>query len=186
MSSSRRDRLGGAFTDARSRVGGEARWARLARLTRVFAPARIVRFALSVTVVGCAAAGLTGCSFNGAEPKPTTPTVDGAATYHPGGTAEENRAFFDRTNESFIRSHQHAGSRDLINNLTGAGFDRATLEVTADKTPDGNEVSSISFAARFGKECLIGERQDANYSSTIAPVTTGGTCLVGETLPIDW
>jgi len=46
----------------------------------------------------------------------------------------------------------------------------------------------VQFAVRWAEECLIGQYGPASggYHSLVAPRLSTGTCLAGQTRPIDW
>lgn len=102
------------------------------------------------------------------------------------GSAFANRAYFDHVNERLFAESPDARGRDIIDNLVAAGFDKARMEVTADRTPLGNPTEAIEFSVGIGDDCLVGQWGHGEYSSIIAPVLGTGTCLVGATRTIDW
>jgi hypothetical protein len=106
----------------------------------------------------------------------------------PGGTAEENKAFFDQVNRATLTANAAAKGRDFIDGLVVAGFPKAQMQVTPDQTSIGLRPGSIQFSVRLGDACLIGQNgADAGgYSSMVAPVLSTGQCLIGQTRPIDW
>ena len=103
----------------------------------------------------------------------------------PDGTAEDNLPYFDFVNSEYL-ADADPGGRAIIDNLVAADFDKAAMEVTADRTPRGSTVDSVQFSVRIGQECLIGQADDEGYASTVAPALGTGSCLVGKTRAIDW
>ena len=142
---------------------------------------------------------LSGC-VGGAAPTPTasptpSPTRAASATptttpiaLVPGGTAEQNKPFFDQVNRATLAKNPGAGGREIIDGLVAAGFPKADMQVTADTTTIGLKANSIQFSVRMGDSCLIGQNgADAGgYSSLVAPVLGTGACLIGQTRAIDW
>lgn len=113
-------------------------------------------------------------------------TPSAAPTLAPGGSAEQNHAFFDSVNERLFSSNGTANGRAIIDNLVAAGFAKVDMQLTPDKTSINGTVDSILFSVRFGNDCLIGQHGGSGYSSTVQPALAGGTCIVGRTRTIDW
>ena len=62
------------------------------------------------------------------------------------------------------------------------------MQVTNDTSTVGNPAESIQFAVRWGEECLIGQVGPATGEpvTVVVPVLAEGSCLVGQTRPINW
>lgn len=120
------------------------------------------------------------------ETVPPTPSVP--PTLSPQLSAAENVAFFDAVNLGVIAANAEAGGRDFIDALTAAGFDRAQMQVTADRTTVDLPADSVQFAVLFQGECLVGQYGPASggYHGAVRPALGTGGCLVGQTRPIDW
>lgn len=101
------------------------------------------------------------------------------------GTAEDNLPYFNLVNAKVLENG-NPGGRAIIDNLVGAGFDKAAMEVTADRTPLGSNVDSLQFSVRIGDGCLIGQAGAGGYTATVAPALHTGNCLIGKTRSIDW
>ena len=156
----------------------------------------------ATVLIGCAALvlALSGCGtvFPAQQATPTgapeaSLTPDGPAgdaatppALVPGGTAEENRAFFDSVGQRVLAGEPEAGGRTFIDALVAAGFKKSDMEVTEDQTAIGNDVDALQFSVKVGESCLIGERSSTGYASVVAPLLGTGTCLIGETRVIDW
>ena len=152
-----------------------------------------------VLLLASTAVLLSGCT-TGTVPDPTAsvtapPTISPSATasasaapeLDANGTADDNRAFFDAVNSSFLASNAMPGGRPIIDNLVAAGFDKTTMQVTPDATSIGSAVDSVQFSVRFGDRCLVGRTSTAaGYVGTVGPAVDGGNCLVGTTRVIDW
>ncbi|MFB6609312.1 hypothetical protein ACFCVO_03260 [Agromyces sp. NPDC056379] len=142
--------------------------------------------------------GLTACTFG--DPEPTAPTTarptpsdPGAATptapeFRPELSATENLAYFDWVNGGVVAANASAGGRDFIDALVAGGFDKAQMQVTSDTTTEGKPADSVQFSVLFQGECLIGQYGPASggYHGAVRPPLGTGTCLVGQTRPIDW
>jgi hypothetical protein len=145
---------------------------------------------------------LAGCVPSAPQPHPTlstsasasadasaspTPTVAADPVYEPNGTAQDNKPYFDLVNNRFFAANGSALGRPIIDNLVAAGFDKANMQVTPDKTSIGGGVDSILFAVKIGDSCLLGQHGGGGYTSSVAAaLTTGGPCLIGTTRPINW
>ncbi len=109
-------------------------------------------------------------------------------TLVPGGTAEQNKPFFDYLNKQTIALTATPAGQTFIDALAAAGFDRGSMQLTPDNTAAGLQADSIQFSVQIGDQCLIGQwgTGSKGYKSMIAPVVPGIGCLIGETRPIDW
>lgn len=147
-----------------------------------------IAIALGLVVIGltgCAPA--TGPSANAPVPTPSSTAADERpAVFVPGGTAAENHAWFDAVNAELLAVDPMPGGRAIIDTLASAGFDTSTMEVSRDETPMGHRADAVQFSVRVDDECLLGQASPAGYSSVRASVLATGTCLVGQTRPIDW
>jgi hypothetical protein len=107
-----------------------------------------------------------------------------ALVLQPQASATKNQAYFD-----LIASAVTAiDGRSYVDALTAAGFDKAQMEVTFDRTETGLAADTIQFAVRFNGECLLGQNGPASggYHSAVTAPLASGTCLVGTTRSIDW
>jgi len=152
------------------------------------------RVVVALAAAVLSVAGLAGCTSSTPTPKPTTstrtstpsPTPSVAPTMVPNGTAEQEKPFFDSVNATLIAANGSANGREIIDNLVAAGFAKADMQVTPDKTAIGGTVDSILFSVKIGGECLLGQRSGAGYTSSVQKALADGTCLIGKTRPIDW
>ncbi|WP_339327403.1 MULTISPECIES: hypothetical protein [Microbacterium] len=121
----------------------------------------------------------------GATPAPTAPAEP---TLVPDGTASDNQPLFAAVTAAVWATENRVAGRAYIDALTAAGFDKGAMQVTDDETTVGNAAESIQFSVRWGDECLIGQVGPATGEpvTAVVPVLAEGTCLVGETRPIDW
>lgn len=161
---------------------------------------RNVRGVSAILLVAALAAGLAGCAPDRDAtvpmPLPTTPSSNTAAptnepdpdpTLLPGGTALANRAYFDFVNNRLLAVNSNPAGQAIIDNLVAAGFDKAFMQVTPDKTAVlRGPADAIEFSVRLHDDCLVGEFAGGAYRSIIGPVVSDGGCLIGTTRPIDW
>lgn len=114
-----------------------------------------------------------------------TPTVQ-VPKLDPTGSAEANRDYFDSVNRAQLAANGGSQGRDLIDSLVAAGFIKADMQVTPDKTTIGRSVDSILFSVKIGANCLLGQSSADGYTSSVAPALASGACLIGKTRAIDW
>jgi hypothetical protein len=153
-------------------------------------PSRPVR--AGVAAVALLALTLTGCVE---APVPTpTPTSTGSASSAPPsgpeidleGSADDNLEYFDLVNTDLIAAGGSLDGRAFIDNLVAAGYPKADMEVTNDRTAISLAADNIQFAIRLNGTCLIGQYGNIGYASTTAELLSTGRCLVGATRPINW
>ena len=153
--------------------------------------------AVAVVVAALAVVAIAGCTQQEAPmpmPAPTassTPspgaTVDPAPTgLVPGGTAEQNLAFFDATVDALLATNGDPDGRTIIDTLVAAGFDKSAMELTADTTAIGLDADNVQFTVKYPDGCLVGQQGNVGFHSVVLPVLATGRCLVGTTRPIDW
>ena len=166
------------------------------RTTQQRAPGAFVsaRVALGVGIV----MALAGCTA--APPPPTrtpadstpsassTPTATPGAlpTMNPKGTAKQNLAFFDYVNTRTIAADTNPTPQQFVDGLAAAGFAKADMQMTADRTTVNLTPGSVQFSVLINGGCLIGQfgADIGGYHSTVAPVLSTGKCLIGDTVPI--
>jgi hypothetical protein len=174
-------RRGLSASGDRSSVRGSAlRWA----------AAGAASIALSLVLAGCTPSPAPSTTSSGPAVSSTpsaisTPTA-AAGQLNPEGSAADNQPFFDSVNQALIAANPAAGGVELTSNLRDKGFDLAAMQVTPDITTVGVAADSIQFSVRWKDECLIGQYGQGNYTSIVAPVLGTGSCLIGQTRPIDW
>ena len=146
----------------------------------------------AAALAGCSTSPApTGTSAPAGSPSPSATLDPGvevvptaAPVFHPGGTADQNKLYFDAAIADYWGRFRTGASQTMVDQLVGWGFDRGTLEVTYDSTAIGLGVDSIEASARFGAECLVATVRGDRYTTAILPVTSTGTCLIGETYPV--
>lgn len=161
---------------------------------------RTIRGWTTVLMIAAVAAALTACAPDRGTtlplPLPTSSPhstnapssePDPDPTLLPGGTALANLDYFDFVNNRLLAVNGNPAGEAIIDNLVAAGFDKAAMQVTPDKTAVLNgPADSIEFSVRTSDDCLIGQFAGGTYRSLIGPVLSDGGCLVGKTRPIDW
>ncbi|RXZ70458.1 hypothetical protein ESP51_09870 [Agromyces albus] len=142
--------------------------------------------------------GVAGCTTQAPDPTPTPTTTAPSASPRPEPSAppalrpelsaSENLGFFDSVGIAVVAANPGAGGRDFIDALVAAGFDKSQMQVTADRTTVDLQADSVQFSVLFQGECLVGQYgpKSGGYHGVVRPVLGTGTCLVGQTRPIDW
>ncbi|WP_425842146.1 DUF6993 domain-containing protein [Microbacterium sp. PA5] len=115
-------------------------------------------------------------------PSPTEPALD------PDGSAEDNLPLFTEVVEKVWKTDDRVKGRAYIDALVRAGFDKASMEVTKDRSSVGIPADSIQFSVRWTDACLVGQVGPSTKkpAAVVLPHLPTGGCLVGETRPIDW
>jgi len=151
--------------------------------------------------VGLAAAvAFAGCTVTGAEPAPNpvsttahnvpTPVPEDAApSLIPEGSATDNLPFFSAVVAQVWATEQKTQGRAYVDALVAAGFDKAAMQVTQDRSTVDNPAEALQFSVLWRGECLVGQAGPDMSApvATVLPAVQGGTvCLIGETRVIDW
>lgn len=120
-------------------------------------------------------------------PSPTATTPPAPALV-PEGSADENLPFFTSVVNGVWAADQSYQGRAYIDALVAAGFPKADMELTNDRTTVDNPADAIQFSVRWQGECLVGQVGPSTPAPTavVLPEVPGGTCLIGQTRPIDW
>lgn len=128
-------------------------------------------------------------STEGASTAPTPDETSAApVALVPGGTAQQNLAFFTQVVTGVWNGPDQVAGRAYIDALSSAGFDKGQMQVTPDESTIGNSAESIEFSVRMGEACLVGQVGPSigNVVTTVLPGLSSGGCLIGQTRPIDW
>jgi hypothetical protein len=155
------------------------------------------RVIIASAVALCAALALAGCSgddapvVNGvipnANPTPTGSDVPNPIpTFDPKGNANDNLAYFEKIGGEKIGSHPNITGKTIVDDLVAAGFDKAEMEITPDKTSIGLKAWNIEFSIRMKGTCLIGQAGNVGFNATVQPLLSTGKCLIGSTRKINW
>ena len=162
------------------------------REVRATTGALLITLAAVIGLSGCSApletptvvapSGTATSAASSATPTAATPT----GTASPAALA---RAFarFDATNRRTAKAASTPGGRAFVDALVAAGFAKADMQVTKDRTSIGLPVPSVQFSVLWRGHCLIGQngpRSGGYRSVTAEPVN--GRCLIGTTRTIDW
>lgn len=156
---------------------------------------RVVAASAALALTLALAACTTPAEETGAPTSVPTPTVSATATatpapevavLDPSGTAASNQAFFDATLEALLAANPDPDGRTIIDTLVGAGFDKAAMELTPDKTAIGLDADSVQFTVKFADGCIVGQQGNVGYHSAVLPVLSTGKCLIGATRAINW
>lgn len=149
----------------------------------------VAAIVIAAVLVGCTPAPAPAASApTVATPSPTpTPTASGPVLV-PDGTAADNLPLFTAIMNQVASTDQAVLGRAYVDALVAAGFDKTAMEVTQDRTTVGNPADSIQFSVRWKGECLVGQVGPSTPMPTalVLPEIPGGTCLIGQTRPIDW
>lgn len=141
--------------------------------------------ALALTLVGCTGSpASTPSSTPSNRSASATPTPSATPGLVYTGTARQNLPYFDVVNQRLIAAGGGLQGRDFVDALVKAGFPKSDMEVTADTTSVGLAADNIQFSVKFGDSCLIGQHGNIGYASTVQPLLSTGTCLVGNTVPV--
>jgi len=141
--------------------------------------------AVTLLVAGCAPIEEQPSPTESTAPSPTaTPEPDPELVE--GGTAGQNRPFFEFVLNGMLERNPEPSSQTVVNSLVTSGFDKTAMQVTADTTPVGQRADSILVSVLIDGQCLIGQIIDAELSTELADVLGTGQCLIGRTLSIDW
>ncbi len=155
----------------------------------------IVLVIISAVLVAFAAAGGFGRSESPATNAGTvveTPenTVEPKPKFVEGGTAFENEAYFSWSLRKAIREGMKVNGVEVVNVLAAAGFDKAAMQVSFDKTKTNLTADNIFVSVRVNDQCLLGQvvSEDKSVAVDVQPVVgpNKDICLIGKTRPIDW
>lgn len=159
---------------------------------------RTDRTALALAAALAMAACLTACAPE-AVPQPTAsvstsagPVASETPTAEPpvliaDGTADDNRAVFEAALQRVWNADARMSSDAYVEALASAGFAKADMQITEDRTSIGEPADSIQVAVRWAGECLVGHLAPSQPAPVVEvmPIVAGETCLIGHTKPID-
>jgi hypothetical protein len=137
-----------------------------------------------------AAPASSSSTASAAESPSASPTSTAAAepALVANGTAEENLPLFAAVVAEVWATPEQVTGRAYVDALVAAGFDKGAMQLTPDQSTVGNPAESIQFSVRWGDQCLIGQVGPATGApvTVVVPALAEGTCLIGDTRPIDW
>jgi len=157
-------------------------------------------FLTAAAIAACSVLALSGCTGQSPEPSATAGTASGTPspsptpsptptptpTLDPELDAAGNLPYFDLVNTRTLAEKPTAKGQDFIDGLVAAGFDKADMQLTADRTSANLTANSIQFSVKINGSCLIGQngKDSDGYHGMAAPLLETGKCLVGKTVPI--
>ena len=104
----------------------------------------------------------------------------------PEGSASDNLPLFQTVTVTVWDSENRASGRAYVDALVGAGFDKAAMQVTEDRSTVGNPAESIQFSVAWGDaECLVGQVGPSTGEpvTAVLPQLADDRCLIGQTAP---
>lgn len=146
----------------------------------------VIALAVGMVLTGCSSpaprpsARATTSSHTPAPVPSVLPTLDRA------GSAKKNLAYFNFINDRTLAGNGNPTAQQFVDGLAAAGFSKADMQMTADKTTVNLTPGSVQFSVLINGGCLIGQfgSDIGGYHSTVAPVLSTGKCLIGQTVPI--
>lgn len=149
----------------------------------------VILGALAVTMMTGCAVGTPPPSPEPSASAPTSPEAPAApVALVPDGDAAANLPFFAEVVAQAAGSEAPQRTMTYVDALVAAGFPKERMQATADRTTVGRPAESVQFSVAWDDaECLVGQVGP----STGAPVTAvmprlaDGSCLIGETVPLD-
>lgn len=110
--------------------------------------------------------------------------------FYPDGTAEQNLPYFTQTLDDFAAGEDPVEGVPVVDAVAAAGFDKAAMQVSFDRTQTNLVADSIFVSVRIGTDCLLGQVVTSDRSVTAVTEPAVGPsediCLIGKTRPIDW
>ena len=156
---------------------------------------RIVALACTILIgaTGCSllpgGAGSPGDSGAHSTETPTTPAGPPPVLV-PGGTAAENLPSFTEVLRRYGAESAPIEGRPIVDAIVAAGFDRATMQVSFDRTQTNLVADFIFVSVRIADSCLLGQISTADRSVAAVVETAvgpdGSICIIGKTRPLDW
>lgn len=148
-----------------------------------------VRFAVAFVALAVAL-GLAWCTAAPPPAEPGSGATPGprpsSSAAEPASDAAKAQARFDAAVGELLTANSDPSGRAVVDALVAAGFEKSQMELTPDVTAIGIDADNIQFSVLVGEECVIGQSGNVGYHSTVLPVLSTGTCLVGKTRTIDW
>ncbi len=160
-------------------------------------PHVMVAAAVLVSLTACGASPLPAAQTASGTPIPTalsapapsaSPVLPSDPVLKPELGAEQNLAYFDFVNRRTLAVNPQADGKAFIDGLVAAGFTKADLQVTVDRTSANLPADSIQFSVRLNGSCLIGQngKGSGGYHSIATALLATGNCLIGNTRSINW
>lgn len=146
-------------------------------------------------MLALSAVALSGCALLEG-PTPETPNREAPAVPEvapelvPGGTAEQNLPYFTEVLRTYVAGDGAIKGEPVSRAIIDAGFDKALMQVSFDRSETGLEADNIFVSVLLGESCLLGQvvTADRSFVAETAPAVgpENNICLIGETAPITW
>ena len=120
----------------------------------------------------------------GPESPPVSVIEEAVYEFIPEGSAEDNLPFFAQVLENAGAGAPGSELTTILDALTTAGFDPATISHTAASSKIELPVDSISLAVIVKERCLIGQFSTTWLETQVAPLTPTG-CLIGDIVELE-
>ena len=120
----------------------------------------------------------------GPEAPPVSVVEEAVYELSPEGSAEDNLPFFAQVLEKAGAGAPGSELTTILEALTTAGFDPATISHTAASSKIELPVDSISLAVTVKEQCLIGQFSTTWLETQVAPLTPTG-CLIGDIVELE-
>ena len=143
--------------------------------------------------VALSATLLSGCALlegpNPETPERTEePAPEVAPELVPGGTAAENLPYFTEVLRTFSAGDAPVQGAPIVQAVSDAGFDKASMQVSFDRSKTDLPADNIFVSVRIGADCLIGQvvAADRTFVAKNEPAVgpNHDICLIGQTAPI--
>jgi hypothetical protein len=145
----------------------------------------LISLALGTILLGC----LSGCSatvatkpgepLNPSQSQEPTATPEEVFVFFPNGSASQNLPIFENLLELGGAGTEEFNLYETVSSLVEAGFSLESITHTQLYTGIGEPADSVSLAASFNGECLIGQFSKTWLLTAVAAPTVSG-CLVGD------
>ena len=120
----------------------------------------------------------------GPESPPVSVVEEAVYEFIPEGSAEDNLPFFAQVLEKAGAGAPGSELTTILEALTTAGFDPATISHTAASSKIELPADSISLAVTVKEQCLIGQFSTTWLETQVAPLTPTG-CLIGDIVELE-
>ena len=120
----------------------------------------------------------------GPESPPVSVVEEAVYEFIPEGSAEGNLPYFAQVLENAGAGAPGSELATILEALTTAGFDPATISHTAASSKIELPVDSISLSVTVKEQCLIGQFSTTWLETQVAPLTPTG-CLIGDIVELE-
>lgn len=119
----------------------------------------------------------------GPESPPVSVIEEAVYEFIPEGSAEDNLPFFAQVLENAGAGAPGSELTTILDALTTAGFDPATISHTAASSKIELPVDSLSIGVRIKDQCLIGQFSNTWLETQVVPLTLSG-CFIGDVIKL--